>query len=40
MGHTPDVLRATLGLNQAIQKELDPKLRELTYLKCHVDQFL
>jgi uncharacterized peroxidase-related enzyme len=34
MGHTPDVLRATLGLNQAIQKDLDPKLRELAYLKC------
>ena len=33
MGHAPDVLQATLGLNQAIQKDLDPKLRELAYLK-------
>jgi len=29
----PDVLQATLSFNQAIQKELDPKLRELAYLK-------
>ncbi len=33
MGHAPDVLKATLDLNEAIQKELDPKLRELAYLK-------
>lgn len=33
MGHAPDVLQATLAMNQAIQKELDPKLRELAYLK-------
>jgi alkylhydroperoxidase family enzyme len=33
MGHAPDVLQATLALNQAIQKDLDPKLRELAYLK-------
>jgi alkylhydroperoxidase family enzyme len=33
MGHAPDILQATLSLNQAIQKELDPKLRELAYLK-------
>jgi alkylhydroperoxidase family enzyme len=33
MAHAPDVLQATLALNQAIQKELDPKLRELAYLK-------
>jgi len=41
LGHVPEVLQATLALNQAIQKELDPKLRELAYLKtsqlngCH-----
>jgi uncharacterized peroxidase-related enzyme len=34
MGHAPDVLRATLALNQAIQSDLDPKLRELAYLKA------
>ena len=33
MGYAPDVLQATLSFNQAIQKELDPKLRELAYLK-------
>lgn len=33
MGHAPEVLQATLGLDQAITKELDPKLRELAYLK-------
>lgn len=33
MGHAPDVLSATLALDQAIQGELDPKLRELAYLK-------
>jgi alkylhydroperoxidase family enzyme len=33
MGHAPDVLRATLDFNQAIQKDLEPKLRELAYLK-------
>jgi alkylhydroperoxidase family enzyme len=41
MGHAPEVLRHTLGLNQAIHTDLDPKLRELAYLKtslinnCH-----
>jgi alkylhydroperoxidase family enzyme len=41
MAHAPDVLQATLALNQAIQKDLDPRLRELAYLKtsqlngCH-----
>ena len=41
MGHAPDILQATLALNQAIQHDLDPKLRELAYLKtsqlngCH-----
>ncbi len=33
MGHSPEVLQATLGLNQAVQKDLAPKLRELAYLK-------
>ncbi len=33
LGHVPDILQATLAFNQAIQKELDPKLRELAYLK-------
>lgn len=33
MGYAPDVLQATLALNQAIQKDLPPKLRELAYLK-------
>lgn len=33
MGHAPAVLQATLGLNEAIQHDLDPKLRELAYLK-------
>jgi len=34
MGHAPAVLQATLGLNQAIHGgDLDPKLRELAYLK-------
>ncbi|HZT78901.1 MAG TPA: hypothetical protein VFA26_01660 [Gemmataceae bacterium] len=41
MGHAPGVLKATLDLNGAIQHDLDPKLRELAYLKttqlndCH-----
>jgi uncharacterized peroxidase-related enzyme len=34
MGHAPAVLQATLAMNQAIQGELDPKLRELAYLKA------
>jgi alkylhydroperoxidase family enzyme len=33
MGHAPAVLEASLGLNSAIQHDLDPKLRELAYLK-------
>jgi alkylhydroperoxidase family enzyme len=33
MGHAPDVLAATLAMNQAIQSDLPPKLRELAYLK-------
>jgi uncharacterized peroxidase-related enzyme len=32
MGHAPKVLEHTLGLNQAIGSDLDPKLRELAYL--------
>jgi AhpD family alkylhydroperoxidase len=34
MGHAPAVLEHTLGLNEAIQSNLDPKLRELAYLKA------
>jgi uncharacterized peroxidase-related enzyme len=34
MGHAPAVLKATLDLNQAIHSDLDPKLRELAYLKA------
>lgn len=34
MGHAPNVLQATLAFDQAIQGELDPKLRELAYLKA------
>ena len=33
MAHAPQVLKATLDLNSAIQQVLDPKLRELAYLK-------
>jgi uncharacterized peroxidase-related enzyme len=32
MGYAPKVLEHTLGLNQAIQSDLDPKLRELAYV--------
>jgi uncharacterized peroxidase-related enzyme len=32
MGHAPRVLEHTLGLNDAIGHDLDPKLRELAYL--------
>src|SRR5690349_19857095 len=32
MGHAPDVLQATLALNDAIGHDLDPKLRELAYV--------
>ena len=41
MGHAPGALRATLALEQAITRDLAPKLRELAYLKtsqlngCH-----
>jgi AhpD family alkylhydroperoxidase len=34
MAYAPDVLEHTLGLNEAIQTGLDPKLRELAYLKA------
>ena len=37
MGHAPAVLKATLELNQAIHSDLDPKLRELAYLKTSVE---
>jgi alkylhydroperoxidase family enzyme len=33
LGHAPEVLRHTLGLDAAIHAHLDPKLRELAYLK-------
>ena len=33
MGHAPAVLGATLNLDQAISSDLEPKLRELAYLK-------
>ncbi len=36
MGHAPEVLEATLKFNQAIQKDLPPKLRELAYLKTTI----
>jgi alkylhydroperoxidase family enzyme len=41
MGHAPEVLRATLALEQAITRDLAPNQRELAYLKtsqlngCH-----
>ena len=41
MAHAPEVLDATLTLNASFQSGLDPKLRELAYLKtsmvneCH-----
>ncbi len=41
MAHAPEVLEATLGFNGSFQRGLDPKLRELAYLKtsllneCH-----
>jgi uncharacterized peroxidase-related enzyme len=34
MGHAPAVLQPTLALNAAIGHDLDPKLRELAYLKA------
>ncbi len=34
LAHVPEVLQATLAMNHAIQGELDPKLRELAYLKA------
>jgi len=34
LGHAPDVLQATLAFDKAIQQGLDPKLRELAYLKA------
>jgi len=33
LGHAPEVLQATLAFDQAILHGLDPKLRELAYLK-------
>ncbi len=40
--HAPKVLSAVVAMAQAVRSELDPKLRELAYLKvtdltgCHV----
>lgn len=42
LAHAPRVLDATVSMAQAIREDLDPKLRELAYLKvtqitdCHV----
>lgn len=33
LGHAPKVLESTLALDAAIKTDLDPKLRELAYLK-------
>jgi alkylhydroperoxidase family enzyme len=33
MGHAPSVLEATLAFDRAIHSDLDPKLRELAYIK-------
>ena len=41
LGHAPKVLQAVVGMGQAIRSDLNPKLRELAYLKtaqihdCH-----
>ena len=40
--HSPNVLSAAVAMAQAVRRDLDPKLRELAYLKvtdltgCHV----
>jgi alkylhydroperoxidase family enzyme len=34
MAHAPEVLDATLTMNASFQRGLDPKLRELAYLKA------
>ncbi len=34
MAHAPDVLDATLAFSATFQSGLDPKLRELAYLKA------
>ncbi len=34
MAHAPEVLEATLTFNGSFQSGLDPKLRELAYLKA------
>ncbi len=34
LGHAPEVLQATLDMDRAIRKDLDPKLRELAYIKA------
>jgi alkylhydroperoxidase family enzyme len=33
MGYAPAVLEATIAMDQAIQHDLDPKLRELAYIR-------
>jgi alkylhydroperoxidase family enzyme len=41
MGHAPNVLEASMTFDRAIHSDLDPKLRELAYIKtskinhCH-----
>ncbi len=42
LAHAPKILDAAVSLTKAIRRELDPKIRELAYLKvveltdCHV----
>ena len=33
LGHAPQVLQAVMAMGQAIRSDLDPKVRELAYLK-------
>jgi len=41
LGHAPQVLQSVMSMGQAIRTDLDPKVRELAYLKvvqlldCH-----
>jgi alkylhydroperoxidase family enzyme len=34
MGHAPGVLEGTMAFDRAIHSDLDPKLRELAYIKA------
>jgi AhpD family alkylhydroperoxidase len=34
LGHAPAVLSATLAFDDALNRDLSPRLRELAYLKC------